>query len=214
MELESEEDEDAIIERRRQLRQAIVNKYQQSDTTTPLGTSPPPPTEADAEAAGMKIEAELEEEGRRIEDAQGDKEMSGLTKADPKEEMKAKEELKKKKTNLSALRASIRNGDMFSDDYLFNEVHLVRNHHFYMLMSIFVCFLLLRIQQHSFLTRQMRILNYWTTGMTTKDTIVSYAQNSASCLLLRGHFVPIRCAYWRATGQTVHSLWVHRTGCI
>ena len=148
MELESAEDEDAIINKRRDLRQAIMDKYKPSAPTTPLGTSPPPPTEA--EAAGMKIEAELEEEGHRIEDAQEDKEMSGLTKAGPKEEMKAKEELKK--TNLSALRASIRNGDMFSDDFLFTEVQ-VRNHHLHMLMSIFVvCFLLLRIQRHSFLT--------------------------------------------------------------
>ena len=129
MEPESEEDEDAIIKRRRELRQAMVDKYQQSVSTTPMATSPAPPTQEDTDAAEKGIEEELEEEGRRLEGAEKDEEKtSGLKKEDPKEEEKVQDELKKKKTNLLALRASVRNGDMFSEEYLFTEVQLVKDH--------------------------------------------------------------------------------------
>ena len=50
VEPESDEDEDTIIERRRQLRQAIVNKYASSPTA--------PPSEVDSETA---IEKRIEE---------------------------------------------------------------------------------------------------------------------------------------------------------
>lgn len=127
LEPESEEDEDTIIERRRQLRQAIVQKYQQSAPTTPqLPSSPAPPSEVDSETAENTVEAELEEEGRRLE-KEGGEEMSELRKEeDPTEVKKREEELKQKKTDLSALRAAVRNGDMFSEeDHLFKEVQLV-----------------------------------------------------------------------------------------
>lgn len=121
VEPETDEDEDSIIERRRQLRQAIVNKYHQSAPTTPPGSSPAPPSDADSDAAGERIEEELKEEGRLLAEAEGDKE-EGLVKNDPKEEVKIQEELKKKKTSLSALRDAIRNGDMFSEENLFTEM--------------------------------------------------------------------------------------------
>ncbi len=129
LEPESEEDEDAIIKRRRELRQAIVDKYQQSLPSTPMVTSPAPPTQEETDAAEKVIEEELKEEGRRLVEAEGDEEKtSGLKKEDPKEDEKEQDELMKKKTNLKALRASVRNGDMFSDEYLFTEVQLVSGH--------------------------------------------------------------------------------------
>ena len=129
MEPESEEDEDAIIERRRQLRQAIVNKYHQSVPTSPQeGSSPAPPSEANSDAARERIEAELEEEEeeRQLEEeGEGEGGVSGLVKTDPVEEKVVRDELKKKKTSLSALRESIRNGDMFCEEDLFTEMQLV-----------------------------------------------------------------------------------------
>lgn len=127
VEPESEEDEDAIIERRRQLRQAIVQKYQHSAPTTPQAeaTSPAASSEVDSESMEKTVEAELEEEGRRLEE-EGCEETSELRKdEDPTEIKMREEELKKKKTDLSALRAAVRNGDMFSEEYLFEEVQLV-----------------------------------------------------------------------------------------
>lgn len=124
MEPESDEDEDTVIERRRQLRQAIVNRYHQPAPDTPQDASPSPPSDADSDVIGERIEEELEEQERELEEAEGneDNTTSGLVKNDPKEEVKEQEELKKKKTSLSALRDSIRNGDMFSEENLFTEM--------------------------------------------------------------------------------------------
>lgn len=134
VEPESDEDEEAILERRRQLRQAIVNKYRQSAPGTPQQPdSPAPPSEADSEMIGEKAAAdakeEEEEEKREMEGEQEGEEggvASGLTKKDPEEEVRAQDELKKKKTNFAALRKEIRNGeDMFSEVYVFPEIQLV-----------------------------------------------------------------------------------------
>ena len=128
MEPESEEDEDTIIERRRQLRQAIVQKYQLQAPGTPqeATSSTALASETESNSAENIIEAELEEEGRRLEE-EGGEETSELRKEeDPKEMKKREEELKKTKTDLSALRAAVRNGDMFSEeDHLFTELQLV-----------------------------------------------------------------------------------------
>ena len=116
------EDEDTIIERRRQLRLAIVNKYHQPGPTTPQASSPTtPPSEVDSETAiEERIEEVLEEEGRQegvgVEGQEGS--TSGLVKKDTGEEVKVQEELKKKKTSLPALRDAICNGDMFSEENL------------------------------------------------------------------------------------------------
>lgn len=124
MALESEEDEDTIIERQRQKRQAIVSKYQQSMPSTPQQVeSPAPPSDAGSDAIGERIEKELEEEAEQQRALGEGGEGEGLVKADPKEEVKEQEELKKKKTSLSALREAIRNGDMFTED-LFTEMQL------------------------------------------------------------------------------------------
>ena len=122
---ESEEDEDTIIERQRQLRKAIVNKYHQSVPTTPQGASPAPPSEANSDVIEERIGEELQEEERLLEKAEEGDRDEGIVKNDPKEEVNAQEELKKKKTSLSALREAIRNGDMFSEGDLFQEMQLV-----------------------------------------------------------------------------------------
>lgn len=117
---ESEEDEDTIIERRRQLRQAIVSKYHHSAPTSPQeGSSPAHNSDADSDAViGELLE---EEEGQDGEEGEGE----GLVKDDPKEAVKEQEELKRKKTSLSALREAV-NGDMFTEEDLFKERQLVR----------------------------------------------------------------------------------------
>ena len=131
VEPESDEDEDTIIERRRQLRQAIVNKYHQPEPTTPQASSPTaPPSEMDSGMAiEERIEEVLEEEKKEEEGRQGgvgvegqEGSTSGFIKKDIGEEVKVQEELKKKKTSLSALRDAIRNGDMFSEENLFTEM--------------------------------------------------------------------------------------------
>lgn len=59
------EDEDAIIERRRQLRQAIVQKYNNNSQTptevSSINPSPAPPSEADSDAVGDEAAKDLEE---------------------------------------------------------------------------------------------------------------------------------------------------------
>ena len=122
VEPECDEDEDTIIERRRQLCQAIVNKYHQPGPTTPQASRPTtPPSEVDSETViEERIEEVLEEEkkeeeGRQegvgVEGQEGS--TSGLVKKDTGEEVKVQEELMKKKTSLSALRDAIRNGMLF-----------------------------------------------------------------------------------------------------
>ena len=72
VEPESDEDEDTIIERRRQLHQAIVNKYHQPGPTTPQASSPTtPPSEVNLETAiRERIEEVLEEEKEEEEGRQ------------------------------------------------------------------------------------------------------------------------------------------------
>ena len=104
VEPESDEDEDTIIERRRQLRQAIVNKYHQPGPTTPQASSPAaPPSEVDSETA---IEERIEEAGRGGSGGSGGVHLGSRQ----EEEVKVQEELKKKMTSQSALCDAIRNG--------------------------------------------------------------------------------------------------------
>ena len=59
------EDEDAIIERRRQLRQAIVQKYRNNSQppteASSINPSPAPPSEADSDIVGNDAAKDLEE---------------------------------------------------------------------------------------------------------------------------------------------------------
>lgn len=84
-----------------------------------------------------KAVAELEEEKAKEEDGED----SRLTKRDPKEEARVVAELKKKKTNLSALRERIRNGDMFCEEDLFTEIQLVRHPPYPLLVTFNPCFI-------------------------------------------------------------------------
>ena len=53
----------------------------------------------------------------------------GPSKMDEKQEkMEAEEDAKKRKSNLQAVRAAVRNGDMFSEGDLFGEKYLVSTH--------------------------------------------------------------------------------------
>ena len=108
-----------------------MNKYHQPGPTTPQASSPTtPPSEVDSETAieerieEVLEEKEEEEEGRQegvgLEGQEGS--TSGFIKKYIGEEVKVQEELKKKKTSLSALRDTIRNGDMFSEENLFSEM--------------------------------------------------------------------------------------------
>ena len=71
------------------------------------------------------IEAELTEEGQRLEEEGAEEE--DIRKEDPAQLEEDKLELKQKKSAISALRASLKNGekDMFSEDYPFEELQLV-----------------------------------------------------------------------------------------
>ncbi len=134
--LESE-DEDAIIERRRQLRQAIVQKYKENFLTpqaemSSLATTPARSDTSgeDSDAVGTEAAKDLEETihqeemKRRLEDAEGEGGSSvGVGKVEAVSEM----ELVQRKTNLQAMKAAVRNADMFSEEDMFGEKkYLVR----------------------------------------------------------------------------------------
>ena len=128
IEPESEEDEDAIIERRRQLRRAIEQKYQDSASATPnrQSLSPSPPSDVAVESVERTIEEELEEEGQRLQEV--GKEEEELRKDDPIQQKEEENELKEQRSKIMALRAQVRieneKKDMFSSEY-FEEMHLV-----------------------------------------------------------------------------------------
>ncbi len=135
IEPESEEDEDAIIERRRQLRRAIEQKYQDSASATPQAQtlSPSPPSEIAVESSEKSIEEELGEEEERLEQRSGEGdeeaepgEREELSKEDPAQLKEEELELKQEKSKFSALRASLRSDktDMFSSEH-FEEMQLV-----------------------------------------------------------------------------------------
>ena len=127
------EDEDAIVERRRQLRQAIVQKYQQllnpSSTEPPsLAVSPTPSADSDdvGNVAAKDLEesiqqAELKIKQKVAEEGEGGKGSVGPSKAEGRQ--REEEEAKQQKSNLLAVREAVRNGDMFED--MFSEKYLV-----------------------------------------------------------------------------------------
>ena len=102
-----------------------MNKYHQPGPITPQASSPTaPPSEVDSETAIEECieevleEEKKEEEGRQegvgVEGQEGS--TSDLVKKGTGEEVKVQEELKKKRTSLSALHDAICNGDMFSEE--------------------------------------------------------------------------------------------------
>lgn len=136
VELESE-DEDAIIERRRQLRQAIVQKYKVQLPQTEMSSLATTPARSDtsgedSDTVGNEATKDLEETlhqeemKRQQEEAEGRGSSVGVVKG----EVVSKLELVQKKTSLQAMKAAVRNADMFSEeDTLFGEKkYLVREH--------------------------------------------------------------------------------------
>ena len=139
-----EEDEDAIIERRRQLRQAIVEKYQSSQpqTTSSSRASSPARSEDNGEGAGSDVDdaaavdkavKDLEESIRREEENRKTREQlatmdsPGIAKGIATTAVEgAGEEEKQRPSSLAAVKAALRNGDMFSEEDMFGEKHMVR----------------------------------------------------------------------------------------
>ena len=123
------EDEDAIIERRRQLRQAIVQKYQQSLPPTEVSSRATSlaRSDADSDTVGDEATKDLEKSIQlaklKIQQKVEEGESSvGPAKMDAGADSS---EMKQKTSNLLAVRAAVRNGDMFSEE-LFGEKYLVR----------------------------------------------------------------------------------------
>ena len=145
VDLESEEDEDAIIERRRQLRMAIVQKYQGGPQTeeapSPVGSSPArsSTSSVESEAVGDRAAQDLEESIQHAADKLKMEEStsspapvkknvgsSGKGEWSAKETAQLEEECTKKRTDLAAVKAAIRNGDMFTEGPdIFGEKYLV-----------------------------------------------------------------------------------------
>lgn len=129
------EDEEAIIRRRRELRQAIVQKYQVSQplteasslATTPAPSEGSPDSDVVGDEATKALEELLIQEAemkmkQRVGDEGGDSVGPAKTTVNPDEE----EEREKKKSNLLAVKAAVRNTDMFSEGDIFGEKYLVR----------------------------------------------------------------------------------------
>ena len=131
MDIEPEsEDEDTIIERRRQLRQAIVQKYQQQPQpvteVSSLATTPAPSEASaggDSDAVGDEAVRELEETLHEAElKMKEEKEGSGSVGPAKMEATAAgKSDLEEKKSSLLAMKAAVRNADMFSEEDMFGE---------------------------------------------------------------------------------------------
>ena len=125
------EDEEAIIRRRRELRQAIVQKYQLSQpiteasslATTPAPSEGSPDIDAVGDEAAKALEELIQEKMKqRVGDEGGESVGPTKTTVPPDEE----EERERKKSNLLAVKAAVRNTDMFSEGDIFGEKYLVR----------------------------------------------------------------------------------------
>lgn len=129
------EDEDALIERRRQLRQAIMQKYQHLQPPTEgssLATSPAKSesSNADSDKVGDEAARDLEETIHQEEIKLREKKDEGqeseeTVKKDIPLSQGEEEEQEKKKLSLRAMKAAVRNGDMFSEEDMFGEKALV-----------------------------------------------------------------------------------------
>ena len=122
------EDEETILERRRQLRQAIVQKYATPGTEPPSLTISPagtPSSSADSvtvgDAAARDFEATVHEEEERLKERGGVED--GVVK---KGEEGGREEKERVRSSLQAMKAAVRNGDMFCEGGdMFGEKYLV-----------------------------------------------------------------------------------------
>ena len=124
------EDEETILERRRQLRQAIVQKYRVPGTeASSLAVSPTRSRSASADSvtvgdvAAQDLELTIQEEEERLKEK--GEEVEG--EAVKKEEDGGEEEAEKARvrSSLQAMKAAVRNGDMFTEGDMFGEKYLV-----------------------------------------------------------------------------------------
>lgn len=122
------EDEDAIIERRRQLRQAIVQKYQPVVEVSSMATSPAhSKSSEDSDTVGDEAAKDLEETLHLAELKMKELKDEGDGSVGPaKKGVGDGEEQEQKRSNLQAMKAAVRNGDMFSEGDMFGEKYLVR----------------------------------------------------------------------------------------
>ena len=124
------EDEDAIIERRRQLRQAIVQKYLPAPEVSSMATTPArSESSEDSDTVGNEATKDLEETLHWAELKMKElKEERGGSVGPEKQGKEEKQE--QKRSNIQAMKAAVRNGDMFSEieGDMFGEKYLVSNH--------------------------------------------------------------------------------------
>ena len=124
------EDEDAIIERRRQLRQAIVQKYLPAAEVSSMATTPArSESSEDSDTVGKEATKDLEETLHWAELKMKElKEERGGSVGPEKQGKEEKQE--QKRSNIQAMKAAVRNGDMFSEieGDMFGEKYLVSSH--------------------------------------------------------------------------------------
>lgn len=124
------EDEDAIIERRRQLRQAIVQKYLPAPEVSSMATTPArSESSEDSDTVGNEATKDLEETLHWAELKMKElKEERGGSVGPEKQGKEEKQE--QKRSNIQAMKAAVRNGDMFSEieGDMFGEKYLVSSH--------------------------------------------------------------------------------------
>ena len=124
------EDEDAIIERRRQLRQAIVQKYLPVPEVSSMATTPArSESSEDSDTVGKEATKDLEETLHWAELKMKElKEERGGSVGPEKQGKEEKQE--QKRSNIQAMKAAVRNGDMFSEieGDMFGEKYLVSSH--------------------------------------------------------------------------------------
>ena len=132
------EDEDAIIERRRQLRQAIVQKYLPTVEVSSMATTPArSESSEDSDTVGNEAAKDLEETLHQAELKMKElKEERGGSVGPEKQGKEEKQE--QKKSNIQAMKAAVRNGDMFSEieGDMFGEKYLVSSHTPFVLLCV------------------------------------------------------------------------------
>ena len=121
------EDEDAIIERRRQLRQAIVQKYQPLAEVSSMATSPAPSKSSeDSDTVGDEAAKDLEETLHLAELKMKELKDEGEGSVGPAKQLaEGADGKEQKRSNLQAMKAAVRNGDMFCEGDMFGEKYLV-----------------------------------------------------------------------------------------
>lgn len=115
-----EEDEDAIIEKRRKQRQAIVNKYT-GITSQPVSIATPASSQdSDSSSSSSSSDESDSDEGDDTKDIQKE-----LVSYKTKINLNGKEDQDAKKKQETETNESSKNGDMFAADDMFSENYSV-----------------------------------------------------------------------------------------